>query len=127
MNFKSWRTLWIDQRKFSMYLVGGSFLIGIMAWALVSVAIAQSVPERHDAPVQVSDLIRFQWWALAGLLGLVQILVGFIVVRDMNNTKANIRDLYEKKLDKVGHTEIDHSKLCPVCRDAHLAIRMQGD
>ncbi len=115
---KKWRFLWMDQRKVSQFLINGSIVVGIISWLLVSVAIAQSVPERADAPIRTSDLVRFQWWAIAGLMGLVQVLIGFIVVRDMNSTKANVRELWEKKMDKEEHEKIDHSVLCPTCRNA---------
>ncbi len=112
----SYKTLWIDPRKLPQCLVGGSLAVGMMAWALVSVAVAQSIPETPGGTVKIADLLRFQWWAITGLLGLVGILISFFIIRELNNQKDNARQLWIQKLSKEEHREMDHSGLCAFCR-----------
>ena len=113
----NWKTLWMDRRKFQQRLVLFSLILAISAWILVSIAVGQSLPERANAPVNVGDVVRFQWWAIAGLLGLVGTLIGVIFLYMLNNTRSDVRDLWDKKLNKEEHSTMDHSVLCPICRN----------
>lgn len=117
---KAFTTMWIDPRKFQQCSVSIMIIIMLVAWALVSVAVAQSLPEKAGDSVKIADLIRFQWWAITGLLGLLGVVVGVFIMREFNGQKVKIRDLYDKKLDKTAHDDMDHSGLCAFCRTKEL-------
>jgi hypothetical protein len=112
----------IDRRGHMQCAATGVVFLWIFAWLIVSTAIGQSIPDKADAPVRTSDLVRFQWWAIAALLGAVNALVMFIFVSLFNSTKASIRELFRDKLGRTEHDKLDHTPLCAVCRDAHLSI-----
>lgn len=112
-----WKTLWIDPRRISQCLVGASLVVGLLAFVIVSVAVAQSLPEKQGDAVKVTDIVRVQWWAITGLMSLVGILISFFIIRELNSNKSNIRLLWEKKLGKEEHSEIDHSQFCALCRN----------
>lgn len=120
------RILNSDHRKFVSRHVAKAVVICVaLAWLFVSIAVAQSVPSAPGEAVSTDDLIRFQWWAIAGLLGVIGLMGGFvvthIVVREMTAQKNQIRDLWKRKLDKTTHDTIDHSQLCPACRHLHVS------
>lgn len=110
------KTLCIDSRKMSSCLISGSLTVGVLGIALVSIAMAASVPVSNEA-VKVDSLVQLQWWLLGGMFTLVGILISFIVVREWNSTKQNIRELWKEKLGAKEHGELDHSHLCAFCRD----------
>ena len=121
---RSWRMLWtINRRKLNQRIVALSLLVAVLAWVLVSIAVGETLPTDSGAMVAKEDLIQLQWWVISGLIGLVGVLVGFIIVRQMNNQRADMRLLWEKKLGKEEHRDMDHSILCVRCRDlSHIKV-----
>lgn len=116
MSPRTWQTLWIDPRRFPQCLVALSLCALLASWIVVSIAVGQTLPTDGGATVAKEELIRFQWWAISGLLGIVGVLASFIIVRQMNNQRSELRDLWDKKLGKEEHKHMDHSRLCPRCR-----------
>jgi hypothetical protein len=101
----------------------------VIGWAYVSAAIAGTLPETTDPALRQSDLVKAQWWMIAGLLGLVQTIFGAFLIYIVSGVKENVRrlfSLHDLVLTTDTHEKLDHSQLCAICRKAEIEIGHGG-
>ena len=129
----------IDKRKETVCkMTGAMSLFGLVyAFATVWAASATSIDEH------ASDLMRWEWGIIIGLVGILCAIIGYVYVTGIGSIKESNRALArefershdemskaitrcfekidhldEKKLDKDGHEDMDHSSFCSICRKA---------
>lgn len=105
-----------DRRSKVTCFASAFMIVFALLWACLSVAIADTIPEK---PITEGDLVRAQWWLISGLLGLVLIVSQGFILYVVSGVKSNIRklfELHEHVLTDDTHDRLDHSTLCAVCR-----------
>lgn len=85
-------------------------VVFLFLWLIIG-AIAEEVPFKEHAP----DIMQAQWRLIVFLVGIVQVLVGFIYVAGITSVKNSIRKLFElsEKLQKEKLDKEDHDRICP--------------
>ncbi len=75
---------------------------------LVTGAIAE------DIAVKERDVIEVQWKLIVFLVGIVQVLIGFIYIAGITSVKNSIRKLYNltENLQKEKLDKEDHDRIC---------------
>lgn len=86
-----------------------SLVLFCAIWISVLALAADPVYMEH-----AREVMSFQWWLIGGLLGLIQILVGFIYVSGINSVKKSLRLLFDHyaELEKDKLSKEDHDRLC---------------
>lgn len=96
-----------------------------VAWALMTAAIADTLPANTGPAISQTDLVKAQWWLIGGLLGFVLVLGQGFIIYVVSSVKGDIRklfDLHSGTLTRVAHEDIDHSGLCVVCRNVEIVV-----
>jgi hypothetical protein len=116
-------------------------LLYAIAWMGMSVAVATTLPDTQTKALSLAppydsavsppvltqgDLVKAQWWIIAGLLGLVSILGQGFIIYVVSGIKGNVRKIFEfheKVLTTANHDKLDHSQLCPICRSIDVEYK----
>lgn len=72
-------------------------VLSVFLWWVVSVYAS------NDAPVSASGDDK---WIILFLVGLIQAIVGYVYVSGIKELKENIKELWDKKVDKEYHKAI---------------------
>lgn len=83
--------------------------IFLILWLIIG-AMAEETPLNKLAP----DIMQAQWRLIVFLVGIVQVLVGFIYIAGITSVKNSIRKLFDlsEKLEKDKLDKEDHDRIC---------------
>lgn len=97
--------------KYRKWSIRGLWIV-LVFWLITGVAAEESV-------IKERDVMQAQWRLIVFLVGIVQILVGFIYIAGITSLKTSIRklfklteDLAKDKLDKT-----DHDRICKTAKE----------
>lgn len=85
-------------------------LVFALSWVAM-IAVAEDKPTYME---HSQDIMAFQFKIIASLLGIVQVLIGFIYISGISSVKISIRKLFDK-LDHLDEKKLDadiHKELC---------------
>ncbi len=86
----------------------------LLVFALSWVAVIAVAEDRTTLSEHSQDIMSFQFKLIATLLGIVQVLIGFIYISGITSVKDSIRKLFEK-IDHLDDKKLDvatHDRIC---------------
>ena len=114
--------MWIDRRSHSACSMYALLALSLVCfWSAIALAANTGEASLTEHAVAVMD---FQWWIIGGLFTLSSTFLAYIYITGQKATRKQLGLLFEKfddlekeKLSREDHKDIDHSRLCPVCRE----------